>query len=273
MSAFVLPALPAVMGIVNVTPDSFSDGGLFFEQDRAVQHALHLIDQGATIIDIGGESTRPGAAVVPLDEELNRVIPVIERLSKQTDCLISIDSSKPEVISKAVRAGAGMINDVNALQTTGALEAAAATNALICLMHKQGLPADMQNNPQYQDVVAEVKAFLNLRIEACIEVGIPKHRLILDPGFGFGKSLEHNWQLLAATEQLSRSGIPLLVGLSRKSMFKEISGPEPKERLSASLAATSLAVAHGADIVRCHDVRETYQAVAVGHSFRTCKQA
>lgn len=263
-----LPPFPAVMGIVNVTPDSFSDGGRFFDADLAVQHALAMEQAGATILDVGGESTRPGSKPVSIDEELRRVIPVIERLAGTSSALISIDTSKPEVMTAATNAGAHLINDVNALQSKGAMSAAASSDAFVCLMHKQGTPETMQTEPQYCDVVEEVSAFLQERVEDCRQAGIDSNRLMIDPGFGFGKSVEHNWQLLTAIGQFKAFGSPVLVGLSRKSMFAELASDVPSERLPASLAAAALAVAQGADIVRCHDVAETLQAVETGHRFR-----
>jgi len=254
---------PRVMGILNVTPDSFSDGGRFLRREDAVRQALAMEAAGAAIVDVGGESTRPGAPEVGLDEELARVIPVIEALREVLKVPISVDTSKPEVMREAVAAGAGMINDVNALRAEGAIEAAAELGVPVCLMHMQGTPRTMQRSPAYGDVVAEVKAFLEARMAACEAAGIPRERLLLDPGFGFGKTLEHNLALLRHLDALAALERPLLVGLSRKSMLGAITGRETEERLAAGLAAAVLAVERGARLVRVHDVAATVDALKV----------
>ena len=255
---------PVIMGVLNVTPDSFSDGGAHNTVDAAVTHALRMAEVGAQIIDIGGESTRPGAEPVPVAQELARVIPVIERIAAQSKVIISIDTSKPEVMTAACAAGAQIINDVRALQAPGALEAAKASGAAVCLMHMQGEPRVMQDNPQYRDVVAEVRDFLTQRVRACEAAGIAFERLMLDPGFGFGKSLTHNMQLLAGLGEISTLGLPLLVGVSRKSMFKALLDlKDPADRVNASIAAAVIAVRAGANVVRTHDVAATREAVAV----------
>jgi dihydropteroate synthase len=252
---------PLVMGILNVTPDSFSDGGHFTRVDQARQHALQMQAEGAAIIDVGGESTRPGAAAVGSDEELERVIPVIEAIRQESDIPVSIDTSKPEVMQAAVAAGADLINDVRALQAPGALEAAAALAVPVCLMHMQGEPRSMQAAPRYTNVVAEVRGFLQERVAACEAAGIARQRLILDPGFGFGKTLEHNLQLLHGLPQIVAVGLPVLVGLSRKSMIGKLLDVPVEARLPASVALAGLAVWLGATIVRAHDVQATVQAV------------
>jgi dihydropteroate synthase len=253
---------PLIMGIVNVTPDSFSDGGLHATTEAAVAHALRLIEEGADILDIGGESTRPGSQPVPLDVELERVLPVLEGL-KYVNAPLSADTRKPEVMREALRAGASMINDVNALAAAGALQAVAKSNAAICLMHKQGEPLTMQVNPQYHDVVAQIKAFLGSRIEAALAAGIARERIVIDPGFGFGKTVEHNLVLLRNLEQFRELGVPLLVGLSRKSVLGKIASRDIGERGYSSAAAALIAVMKGAKIVRVHDVGATRDALAV----------
>ena len=251
------------MGVVNVTPDSFSDGGLCASTESAVRHAMQLIVEGADLLDIGGESTRPGAAAVSVEEELRRVIPVVESLVK-LKTPVSVDTSKPEVMRAAIAAGAAMINDVNALQTPGALEAVAATDGVVvCLMHKQGEPRDMQHNPHYKNVVAEVKDFLQQRLHAAQAAGISLERLVIDPGFGFGKTLEHNLELLRQLDRFTDLGVLLLAGLSRKSMLGKITGNEVGDRVYASVAAALLAAAKGARILRVHDVKATRDALAV----------
>lgn len=252
---------PLIMGILNLTPDSFSDGGLWLDADVALQHALAMIDDGADIIDIGGESTRPGAADVVVEEELNRVIPLIEKISSNTKATISIDTSKPEVMRAAVAAGAGLINDVYALRREGALETAASLEVPVCLMHMQGQPRDMQNAPAYRDVVGEVRNFLIQRANDCIEAGIPADHIWIDPGFGFGKTLEHNLELLNRLSDLCDSGYPVLAGLSRKSMLGTITGRDASDRACVSAAAALIAVQNGASIVRVHDVAETSDAL------------
>ena len=251
------------MGIVNVTPDSFSDGGLAASTDAAVAHALRLLDEGADLLDIGGESTRPGAGEIPLDEEMRRVLPVIERLAKQTDVPISIDTSKPEVMRAAIAAGAGMINDVFALRREGALDAAAELAVPVVLMHMSGEPHSMQEAPRYDDVVAEVHQFLTQRIFACEMAGIAKKRIVIDPGFGFGKTSAHNLALLAQLKRFTELGVPVLAGLSRKRTLGEITGRGVDARVNASVAAALIAAQNGAMLVRVHDVAATVDALKV----------
>ena len=254
---------PRVMGILNVTPDSFSDGGRFLQRDAAVVQALQMEKDGAAIVDVGGESTRPGASPVSLQEELDRVIPVIEILGEKLEIPVSVDTSKPEVMREAIQAGAGLINDVNALRSEGALVQAAALGVPVCLMHMQGRPDTMQQAPRYDSVLDEVQAFLAERIGACVEQGIPHGDILVDPGFGFGKTLMHNLELLHGLGELEKLGCPLLVGLSRKSMLGTLTGREPEQRVAASVAAALLAVERGASIVRVHDVAETVDALKV----------
>lgn len=255
-------ARPLVMGIVNVTPDSFSDGGHHASAAAAIAHAVQLIEDGADILDIGGESTRPGAAEVSEQEELDRVLPVIEGL-RGISVPISIDTYKPEVMRAVLAAGASMVNDVNALQATGALEVIANTEAAVCLMHKQGTPKNMQQLPKYENVISEVGAFLHQRMIAVEAAGIGRTRMVLDPGFGFGKTLAHNLDLLRELDTICALGVPVLVGLSRKSMLGAITGRDVSERMAASVAAALLAVQRGAAIVRVHDVRETVDALKI----------
>lgn len=252
-----------VMGIVNVTPDSFSDGGKFSNRDAAVAHALALIDEGADILDIGGESTRPGSTPVSLDEELQRVIPVIEALSRLCSVPISIDTYKPEVMRAAIASGADIVNDVRALQEEGALDVIANSNVGVCLMHMQGSPQTMQMNPSYIDVVEEVKQFLNERLQALIGRGVVGERILLDPGFGFGKTTAHNISLIQHMDEFAQMGFPLLVGLSRKSVLGKIAGGNEQQRLHAGLAASVISAMKGASIVRVHDVRATVDALKV----------
>jgi len=255
---------PRVMGIVNVTPDSFSDGGAHDTLEAAVAHGLKLAEEGADLLDIGGESTRPGAADVSLEEELRRTIPVIERLAKETSLPISIDTSKPEVMRAAIEAGAGMINDVYALRREGALDAAAALGVPVVLMHMQGEPRSMQDAPQYDDVVATVHRFLAERIFAAEMAGIAKKKIIVDPGFGFGKNTQHNLALLAQLERLAELGVPVLAGLSRKRTIGEIVGrSDPRERAAGSVAAHLVAAQRGAKLLRVHDVAATVDALKV----------
>jgi dihydropteroate synthase len=251
------------MGVINTTPDSFSDGGYFAAIPKALEHARKLIDEGADILDIGGESTRPGAAAVPLDEEIRRTIPLIEAIRQFSDIAISIDTSKAEVMRAAAAAGADIINDVWALRRTGALQAAVETDLLVCLMHMQGTPDSMQHNPQYDNVVVEVSEFLQQRIDAAVAGGIERSRLIIDPGFGFGKTLEQNLQLLDDLNEFTLYGLPLLVGISRKSMLGQITGKDVGHRLHASLSAAVIAAMSGANIIRVHDVTETKDALAI----------
>ncbi|MDP2716238.1 dihydropteroate synthase [Rheinheimera sp.] len=254
---------PLVMGILNVTPDSFSDGGRYNRYDAALRQAEQMLADGAAILDIGGESTRPGAADVSAQDELERVVPVIEAIRQRFDSVISIDTSKAVVMSAAVQAGADIINDVRALLEPGALEAAVAARAPVCLMHMQGAPRSMQQAPQYQDVVAEVKQFLLERAQTCQQAGVLKQNIILDPGFGFGKSLTHNYVLLQQLQQFADSGYPVLAGMSRKSMLGQLLAIPVNERLAASVACATIAALKGARIIRVHDVKETVQAVRV----------
>ena len=251
------------MGIVNVTPDSFSDGGKFAKANLAIEHALSLIEQGADILDIGGESTRPNATPVSLQEELDRVIPVIEGLVKQINIPLSIDTYKPQVMQAAIAAGASIVNDVRALQESGAVDIVAASNAGVCLMHMQGMPQTMQINPQYNDVVAEVKAFLQQRLQVCEEASIVKNRILLDPGFGFGKTRAHNITLIQHLASFASLGQPLLVGLSRKSVLGQVTGNDVDARLYASVAASVISAMVGAKILRVHDVKATVEALKV----------
>ena len=260
---------PCVMGILNVTPDSFSDGGDFFPRDKAVARALQMVDEGAAIIDVGGESTRPGAAAVGPDEELERVIPVIEALRDELTVPLSIDTRKPEVMRAAVAAGAGLVNDVNALQAEGAVAAVAKLGVPVCLMHMQGLPETMQDNPDYTDVVNEVGGFLQARAEACIAGGIANDRILLDPGFGFGKTTRHNLLLLQQLHRLAARGYPVLVSLSRKSLIGKVLGLPVDKRLYPGLSLAVLAAWQGARIVRTHDVRATSEALDMCHAVST----
>ena len=255
--------VPRVMGIVNVTPDSFSDGGSHDSTDAAVAHGLRLAAEGADLLDVGGESTRPGATPVSLEDELRRVIPVIERLARETTLPISVDTSKPEVMRAAVAAGAGLINDVYALRREGALDAAAALGVPVVLMHMQGEPGGMQAAPHYDDVVGEVHRFLAERLFACEMAGIPKARIVLDPGYGFGKTTDHNFLLLRQQSRLLDLGLPLLAGLSRKRSLGDVTGREVGERVFASVAAAVLAAEYGARILRVHDVAATVDALKV----------
>lgn len=257
-----------IMGILNVTPDSFSDGGNFHHLDSALKKAEQMILDGATILDIGGESTRPGAAEVSLAQELERVVPVIEAIRSRFDTPISIDTTKAQVMSAAVLAGADMINDVLALQGEGALEAAAQCDVPICLMHMQGTPRTMQQAPTYHDVIADVQDFLLQRAEACMQAGVDKDRIVLDPGFGFGKTLDHNLSLLAHVKQMVKLGYPILIGLSRKSMFGQLLGREVNERLAASLSGVLVAAEQGARIFRVHDVKETADSLRVWQAIK-----
>jgi len=251
------------MGVLNVTPDSFSDGGRFSNRDAARRRAEKMAADGAAIIDIGGESTRPGAEDVSEQRELDRVMPVIEALRTVIDLPISIDTSKPKVMQDAVANGAAIINDVNALQGEGAMDAAAALNVPVCLMHMQGQPRTMQQDPQYDNVTADVRTFLAERVAKCVSAGIAEDRIIVDPGFGFGKTHAQNVELLANLRQLEVLGKPILVGLSRKSTLGELTGRDIDDRVPASVAAAVVAVMHGAQIVRAHDVRETYDALQI----------
>jgi dihydropteroate synthase len=258
--------VPAVMGILNVTPDSFSDGGRFIDPELALHEATRMAADGAAIIDIGGESTRPGAADVGEQEELDRVIPLVEAVASVTDTPISVDTSKAVVMREAVAAGASMINDVRALREEGALAAASDLGVAVCLMHMLGEPRTMQAAPRYDDVVADVAEFLEARIDGCVAGGIDEKRIVVDPGFGFGKTPEHNVELLANLRQLRVRGRPLLVGVSRKSTLGVLTRREVHERMPASLAAAVMAVVNGAAIIRAHDVRETVDALTVAQA-------
>lgn len=251
----------AIMGILNATPDSFSDGGLFISVSKAVDHVARMIDEGADIIDIGGESTRPGASPVSAEEEMERVIPIIEAVSQRFGVIISIDTSKATVMQAAVNAGAGMINDVRALKEEDALQAAVKMAVPVCLMHMQGQPQSMQDKPVYADVTTDVREFLSARVDQCLEAGMDLNNIILDPGFGFGKTTEQNFQLLNELERIRSNDLPVLAGLSRKSMIGQTLNLGVNERVSASIALALLAVLNGANILRLHDVKETCQAV------------
>ena len=253
------------MGVVNVTPDSFSDGGRFFDSKAAVAHARQLARDGANLIDIGGESTRPGAAPVTLEEELKRILPVVNDLA---DLPVSVDTRRPEVMQAALAAGASMINDVEALSAPGALDAVAKSGCAVCLMHKKGEPATMQQDPHYDDVVGEVKAFLKERIEEARGAGIAASRLVVDPGFGFGKTARHNLELLRRLNEFLELKVPLLAGWSRKSTLGKITGRPVDERLAGSLAMALLALQGGAKILRVHDVRETRDVIAVWQAYQ-----
>ena len=259
-------AQPRVMGILNVTPDSFFDGGRYVDREQALDHARQMFADGADIVDIGGESTRPGAAPVPLEDELARVIPLVETLASEQR-LVSVDTMKPAVMKAAISAGAAMINDVRALSEPGALDTVAASAVAICVMHMRGLPHNMQAAPTYVDVVEEVHGFLVQRAQACEAAGIAAARIAIDPGFGFGKTMAHNLALLRSLSSLAAAGYPVLVGLSRKSTIGTITGRDPLERIAGSIGAALAAVARGAAIVRVHDVRETVDALKVWHAF------
>jgi dihydropteroate synthase len=261
--SLTLGPVSVIMGVLNVTPDSFSDGGRLCSTELAVAHALRLAEQGADMLDIGGESTRPDAVEVSLDEELSRVMPVIEALALRIDVSISIDTSKPEVMRAAVAAGAGFINDVYALRREGALDTAAALGVPVCLMHMPGDPRTMQKDVRYDDVLAEVRQFLTERMFACEMAGIARKNIVIDPGFGFGKQLDHNLALLANLDYFNQLGVPVLAGVSRKSMIGQITGRDVGERLAGSAAAALLAVQRGAKIIRVHDVAETKDVLAV----------
>lgn len=263
---------PRVMGVLNVTPDSFSDGGQYLHLDDALRQAHRMLQEGASILDVGGESTRPGAEPVSEQQELDRVIPVIERLRDETDCLISVDTMKPAVMDAACAAGARMINDVYALRKPGALEVASRHEAIVCLMHMQGEPRTMQQSPEYQDVVSEVGEFLDARRQACLAAGISANRIVLDPGIGFGKTLDQNLDLLANLDRIVPGGGAMVIGVSRKSMFKQLLDAPVDERLHASLAVAALAVWQGVTIVRAHDVRATAAALKVAVRIREARR-
>ena len=265
-------AQPKVMGVLNVTPDSFSDGGRYTGVDAALTRAERMVEEGAAVVDVGGESTRPGASPVSAEEEIRRVVPVIERLASRMAVPVSVDTSKPEVMRAAVDAGAQMINDVRALRVPGALVAAAASGAAVCLMHMQGEPDSMQSAPAYEDVIAEVRGFLDARVAACLSAGIARERLCIDPGIGFGKLLEHNLALLAGLAGIGERSLPIVVGVSRKSLVGIITGRPPADRLAGSVAFAALAVARGARIVRAHDVAATVDAVKVAATLLSALQ-
>lgn len=254
---------PQIMGILNVTPDSFSDGGRHNRIDLALQHAQAMIAAGATILDIGGESTRPGAAEVSEEEELARVVPVVEAISQRMEVWISVDTSKAAVIRETATAGAHLINDIRSLQEPGALSAAAATGLPVCLMHIQGQPKNMQHAPHYENLIGEVNTYFSEQIARCVSAGIPKDKLLLDPGFGFGKNLAHNYQLLARLAEFHHFGLPLLVGMSRKSMVGQLLRVPPEQRVTGSVACAVIAAMQGAQIIRVHDVKETVEAMRV----------
>jgi dihydropteroate synthase len=254
------------MGVLNVTPDSFSDGGAYKELDKAVAHAQKMIEEGAAIIDIGGESTRPGARRISVQEELDRVMPVLEALLREYAVTISVDTSKPDVMRQVLRAGASMINDIRALQEPGALEVLGQSNASVCLMHMQGTPQTMQQDPHYDHVVSEIKDFLAQRIQVCEKAGIDRSRIIIDPGFGFGKNVAHNLSLLKHLNQFRELGVPLLAGLSRKSTLRTVLEAPITELLYGSLAAAVIAAWQGAQILRVHDVKPTVQALQICHA-------
>lgn len=265
---------PKVMGVLNTTPDSFSDGGSLHVSGRlnlsqALSRVEKMLQQGAAIIDVGGESTRPGAQSVSLDEEMDRVLPIVEAISRRFDTIVSVDTSSPELMVESARLGAGLLNDVRALTRLGAIEAAAQTGLPVCLMHMLGTPQMMQDNPQYQDVQQEVAQYLEGRVKACLAGGVPAERLLLDPGFGFGKSAEHNLQLLNRLSAFKALGYPVLVGLSRKSIIGNVLNREVDQRLAGSLSVAVLAVAKGASIIRVHDVEETVDAVRMAYAVLT----
>ena len=255
-----------VMGILNTTPDSFSDGGLWADHDRALRHAVTMAQAGADIIDVGGESTRPGADEVPVQQEMDRVVLVVESIARETDVPVSVDTSKPEIMEAAVRAGASMVNDVYALRREGALEMAASLGVPVCITHMQGKPRDMQHAPHYIDVVAEVTGFLSERSRACEAAGIPPGYIVIDPGFGFGKTTDHNLELFRALPGICEEGYPELVGVSRKAMLGSLTSWPVEDRTAASVAAAVLAWQAGAAIVRVHDVAETVDALKVART-------
>jgi dihydropteroate synthase len=256
-------SIPRVMGILNVTPDSFSDGGKFSDLDHALYQAETMIDEGADFIDVGGESTRPGAAAVSLQKEIDRVVPVIENLATRFDVVLSVDTSKAKVMSEAVIAGAGLINDVRALQEEGALKAVSNSGAAVCLMHMQGQPRTMQADPKYSNVITDVISFLADRIDKCMKNGISEDKIIVDPGFGFGKTLSHNYQLLNGLNEMLSLGVPILSGTSRKSMIGNLLNRDVDQRLAGSIAAATVSIMNGAKIIRVHDVKESVDAVKV----------
>ncbi|PQQ31298.1 dihydropteroate synthase [Photorhabdus luminescens] len=263
---------PQIMGILNVTPDSFSDGGAHNTLDMALRHAEKMINEGAAIIDIGGESTRPGADEVGEQEEVERVVPVIEALAQRFNIWISVDTSKALVMSESAKAGAHLINDIRALQEPGALESAAKSGLPVCLMHMKGQPRTMQDAPHYENLLSEVKQFFTEQIERCVMAGIAKDKLVLDPGFGFGKNLTHNYQLLAHLNQFHQFGLPVLAGMSRKSMIGQLLHVPPQERVVGSVACAVIAAMQGAQIIRVHDVKETVQAMQIVEATLSAKE-
>lgn len=257
-------SFPQVMGIVNMTPDSFSDGGNYNNLDDAMRRVDSMIQSGATFIDVGGESTRPGAAEVSVEEELDRVIPLVEKIARYFDVWISVDTSKPQVMTESAKAGAHLINDIRALTEPGAIEAAAKTQLPVCIMHMQGDPKTMQNAPHYQqDIYQEVDQFFTQHINRCVNAGIAREKIILDPGFGFGKNLQHNYRLLAKLNNFHHFGLPLLVGMSRKSMIGQVLNVAPQERMVGSVSCAVIAAMQGAQIIRVHDVKETFDALRI----------
>jgi len=260
--------VPAVMGILNVTPDSFSDGGRYLDRQAAIAAGLRMVEEGAAIIDVGGESTRPGAAEVGVQQEIDRVVPVIEALAGRADVVLSVDTSKPEVITAALRAGAHLVNDIRALRVPGALAAAAAHDAAVCVMHMQGEPATMQADPRYADVVAEVREFLLARANACLGAGIARDSICVDPGIGFGKTYQHNIDLLRKQRSFTDLGYPLLIGVSRKAVIGIMTGRPAPERVVGSAVVAAFAVQAGASIIRAHDVAATVDAVKVAVALR-----
>ncbi|WP_391528051.1 dihydropteroate synthase [Photorhabdus akhurstii] len=263
---------PQIMGILNVTPDSFSDGGAHNTLDMALRHAEKMINEGAAIIDIGGESTRPGADEVSEQEEVERVVPVVEALAQRFNIWISVDTSKALVMSESAKAGAHLINDIRALQEPGALESAAKSGLPVCLMHMKGQPRTMQDAPHYENLLSEVKQFFTEQIERCVMAGIAKDKLVLDPGFGFGKNLTHNYQLLAHLNQFHQFGLPVLAGMSRKSMIGQLLHVPPQERVVGSVACAVIAAMQGAQIIRVHDVKETVQAMQIVEATLSAKE-
>ena len=257
-------SFPQVMGIVNMTPDSFSDGGNYNNLDDAMRRVDSMIQSGATFIDVGGESTRPGAAEVSVEEELDRVIPLVEKIARYFDVWISVDTSKPQVMTESAKAGAHLINDIRALTEPDAIEAAAKTQLPVCIMHMQGDPKTMQNAPHYQqDIYQEVDQFFTQHINRCVNAGIEREKIILDPGFGFGKTLQHNYRLLAKLNNFHHFGLPLLVGMSRKSMIGQVLNVAPQERMIGSVSCAVIAAMQGAQIIRVHDVKETFDALRI----------
>lgn len=262
---------PQIMGILNFTPDSFSDSGQFFSLDKALRQVEKMLNKGANIIDIGGESTRPNAAIIPPEQELERVVPLVEAVRQRFDCLISVDTSKAVVMQESAQAGADIINDIRALQEPNALETAAQLKLPVCLMHMQGSPQTMQQHPQYDDVVEEVANFLNQRIFACLNHGIEKSHILLDVGFGFGKTVQHNYQLLKHLKLFSQSGYPILAGLSRKSMIGNVLNKPVEQRVIGSIAGALIAIQNGAKIIRVHDVAETADMLKIWQAIEECE--